>query len=530
MISPSVQKLITQFQEIKEHEEKIATQPKSSTINTDEVVRKVAAFYERIRKVVDWREEHLMRRVAIKRILKRRNFLGRGDDAENLIIELIRGGHFPNETIKKSKIEEVKKILDKYEVILQTAEMLIEKNKRLFWSEVCDVASCEIEETLDGVNHKKMNAMVEFMEDYIGSMIIIGKRATKDCPLTEENKKEFIYIAIQQALLNLDEQLIYYNLLKRKNPNWRKELPNENLIREIINVINDYEKITSHRLFNKFYSVCEQNDTPVLIIGDIISASPDQAEDIIYDEESLRKHIRKSYEKRLARLKGKTTRSAVYSTISVFLGNLLSLYVIEIPFTLYVMGSLNPLAKILTIVIPTLMMFVLVVTIRPPSAHNYRLVIDETKKIITGSKDTHEVDLYPNKKIVFKILVGFFYFVSVCLSILLYGYFLYYFAFPPLSSFLFIAFTALILFAGIKIRRRARELHIEPPREGFFSIFNDLLSLPIIRFGRWLTAYWRRFNIVSITFNFLIELPFMTFINFIESWRYFIKEKKEDIH
>ena len=45
------------------------TKPNIPTIHVDEVASAVAAFYEKIRGVVDWREEHLMRRAAIERML-----------------------------------------------------------------------------------------------------------------------------------------------------------------------------------------------------------------------------------------------------------------------------------------------------------------------------------------------------------------------------------------------------------------------------------------------------------------------------
>src|SRR5207249_7626794 len=39
----------------------------ASTIHVDEVALKVAAFYEQLRTIVDWKEEHLMRRRSEER-------------------------------------------------------------------------------------------------------------------------------------------------------------------------------------------------------------------------------------------------------------------------------------------------------------------------------------------------------------------------------------------------------------------------------------------------------------------------------
>ena len=72
MISEQIQKLITNFQGILELEDRANNRPDAANLHVDEVASKVASFYEKVRKIVDWREEHLMRRIAIKRILKRR--------------------------------------------------------------------------------------------------------------------------------------------------------------------------------------------------------------------------------------------------------------------------------------------------------------------------------------------------------------------------------------------------------------------------------------------------------------------------
>jgi hypothetical protein len=61
-------------------------------------------------------------------------------------------------------------------------------------------------------------------------------------------------------------------------------------------------------------------------------------------------------------------------------------------------------------------------------------------------------------------------------------------------------------------------------------IFIDLFSLPVIRVGRWLSAQWARYNIVVVLVNFLIDMPFQRFVEFLEQWRAFLREKKEEIH
>src|SRR3989344_9147603 len=92
----------------------------TSTLHVDEVASKVASFYEQIRTMIDWKEEHLTRPAAVIRKLKSRfmdadlNNFSVDSIAEPFVLELIRGGYFPNDRIEESKITEVKRILEKY--------------------------------------------------------------------------------------------------------------------------------------------------------------------------------------------------------------------------------------------------------------------------------------------------------------------------------------------------------------------------------------------------------------------------------
>lgn len=91
-------------------------------------------------------------------------------------------------------------------------------------------------------------------------------------------------------------------------------------------------------------------------------------------------------------------------------------------------------------------------------------------------------------------------------------------------------FFSLIAFAGVKIRERAKELDVMEGRGGFWAFLTDTISLPFLRVGRWLSNQWMRFNIVVVLITALIDMPFQLFTEFLEHWRTFLKEKKEEIH
>jgi broad-specificity NMP kinase len=112
VISQGVRKLIEEYKLWQKESE---VREDELVISVDEVAARVASFYEKIRGIVDWREEHLLRKTAIERILKRRLAISRvnEDFAENFLSELVRGGHFPNNRISLGKVDEIQAIIEK---------------------------------------------------------------------------------------------------------------------------------------------------------------------------------------------------------------------------------------------------------------------------------------------------------------------------------------------------------------------------------------------------------------------------------
>jgi len=535
-LSPLTKELVRKYQEWHK-----SLQPKQgSTIHVDEVASRVASFYEKIRTIVDWKEEHLMRRAAITRKLKRK-FLGINLDeqleekniAEPLILELIRGGHFPNDKIEEKKISEVEKIINKYIFIVRNSPEIRNNRRKLqFYNWIIEVAACEIEETLAPPIREKalINYMFQIMKERIKlSEGVIVWRGIKD-----EEKNILIYIAVQEALFKLDDPIISYNLLNYKLPNW-KNFGEEELVevaKNIYAIWEGIEKNLKEPLGKKIYNVCEKYNTPYLLIGDILSEeNPSDIEEKLSNPEKLENSIRKAYLKRLSTLKSRLFRAAIYSTLSIFLTNSLSLVILEIPLAKLITGRFMPITIAVDILGPTLLMLILVITVKPPDKSNLNIVIMETVEIIYGKKNVfYEIKARRRKGIITKIIIGIIYLLSAGISL---GIIIKVFEmanFPPTSIIINTVFIALIAFAGLAIRKRGEELTIEGEKGGFFSFLADILLLPIANLGRWLSGKWKQYNAIAAFFNALIDMPFMIFVEFLEQWRYFLKEEKDKIH
>ena len=509
------------------------------TIHVDEVALKVAAFYEQIRTIIDWKEEHLMRRSAIIRKLKGRfldlelNNTLPENLAESLVLEFIRGGYFPNDKIEESKISAVQKIIDKYVFILKNNP----GNKRSktglrFYDQLLEIAACEIEETL-APSIKEM-ALIDYMFKEMQTRIKIHEGVYQEKLLKTEEKDIQIYIAVQTALFKLDNPIISYNLIKYKYPQWTN-LSQEDLVKisqNISDMLSVIESDLNHPLSKKFYAICEKYDTPYLLLSDVLARENlEKFNEEINSPPLLEAHIRSAYLTRLTDLKAKIRRAALYSTLSIFITKILSLLILEVVLAKIFKGNLNTAYLAADILLPTLLMGALVVSIRPPSAKNLNLAIMETMKVVyyKENPDTYEIKKSKKRGLATRFILSLIYVLGASVSFGFIYWIFSYFKFPIFSIIINVIFIALILFASIAIRTRAKELTIEEESEGFLGFLSDILFLPITSMGRWLSNKWKRYNAIVVFFNFLIDMPFSAFVEFLERWRYFIKEKKEDL-
>jgi hypothetical protein len=537
-LSAATKKLIQQYELAKERALAKANEP---TIHVDEVVLRVAAFYEYIRTIVDWKEEHLMRRAAITRKLKSKffdlemkNFSETKDTAESLVLELIRGGHFPNDKLEESKIGEIQKIIEKYVFILKNnPEYKQGKAGLRFYNWLIEVAACEIEETL--VPATKEMALIEYMFNSMKEKIRLSDGIFEQGLLRKEDVNTQIYIAVCQALFKLDNSIISYNLIKHKYPDWQQIKIDDSLAaisKNIFNIWVRIEKALTHPLANKFYAICEKYDTPYLILGDILSSNQDsENEKNISDPALLESSIKDIYAKRLVTLKYRILRAAIYSTVSIFITKVLSLVLLEIIIEKALGESLHPLVLIADVLIPTILMLAIISSAKQPSSKNLNIVVLETMKVAykRNEQDVYQINARKKKSFTMRIVLSFLYVFSAFITFGIIFAVLHNFGFPLSSIIIDIIFIALIFFAGTGVSKRSQELTMEEEKEGFVSFLSDIFLLPIHGLGRWISIKWKKYNAVTAFFNALIDMPFSAFVEFLEKWRYFIKEKKEEI-
>ncbi len=511
-------------------------------IHIDDISSKVARFYEVVRKVIDWQDDAVLRRGAIERILKRILFpkltglstlVSPDFLAESLTVELIRGGHLPNDSVPRERIAIVSETLEKHLFFLENSSsrgFLKVKEKINYITFIIEIMACEIEEIL--VNPEKEYGLMNLMTEALQKRI----RLVPENKLSEAEKRKWVYISVCLSLYSLDDNFIFFQTLKGKFPFWHH--PNQEQMKIINSQLDAIWKNLQNELqcpsTKKFTRITEKIDTVFTLIDDVLKNLEDKPKNILpvfENKEKLSQMITEAYQKRYTTLKTRLFRLAIFSTLSVFLSNWVTFYIVEVPLANIFYEGFNFLAAAADFAIPTAVMFFLVIIIRPPAKKNEKMAIDTTLGFIyqDEKQEYYQIRLAENKKSIFRLIMNILYliFMAAVFTGVAYAFIL---AKIPVTSVIFDTFTiALTVFAAVTIRNKASELSVDD-RINLTDFLLDIFSVPVAKVGSILAKKWKEYNVVAILFNFVIETPFAIILDFIGRWSEFIKERRAELH
>ncbi len=532
---PSQEKLMTQnvrafLKKRSEHARKFYT-GEASTIKVSEVLGSIAYLYERIRNIVEYKNEQVLRRSGIERMVKRLMWERSSRDttklAQILLRELIWARYLPNDRIPKRKIAEVASILNKY---LYLVGVVTEKGSGVPVAElrswIWGVASCEIEEVLDPITREPY---VELMYNWF-----ITQFAWHNDDLSDHEKSIQMYLAVHRALTKSDEHIMRYHLLLREFPAWR------NADEAMVAVFAEkfwhlYQEVEKHLQFpDRFalYRTMQKQIAPFEILKELIVREKDSAETILKDPAATEQKVREICQIRYAQIQTKVRRGTVRSIIYIFITKVVFALLIEIPYDIMVIGNLEYLPLAINVVVPPTLMFLIGLTIKAPNETNTARILTILKTIVYESPVQNKT-LFSLAKVRRGNLLGnTFALVYLALFILVFGgitWLLIQLHFSLVGILVFFAFLSLVLLFGFRVRFTASELKITGNGESFFGYIFNNLTLPFLSTGVYLSKGLAKINFLTLILDFLIEAPLKTIIEVIEEWTSFIREKREEV-
>jgi hypothetical protein len=522
-------------------------------IKVSSLISKMSFYYEKIRNSVDYKEDHLLRKNAVLRILKRQIVIeGKIYEiktesvARHLLVELIRAGYLPNDKLPETKIREIGAVIEKYllmkkfaleefsrqikHIPAQDAKKLAKyyQDKSALAGWIITMAACEIEERL-GKSAVNLT-VISNMYGILNKNVILPEES----PFKKDGEIQ-IYIAIHRNLLKFDNDMIGFILLKYFNANWHEAAPEqiERVGRSTDILIKAIEEQINHPLAGQLNRIVSRHTVYSEILTDVIKENPVKVYDSFKtDPKAFPRDIKNICKKRYQAARGKLWRAAVRSIVYIFVTKSVFVFILEIPAIKFFGEPVNPVSLIINVVFPSLLLFLAVLLTGLPSEENTNRIIQGIEEIVFIEKENADpIRLRtPSRRRGFQNAVfGLIYAVTFFLSFGLVVYGLDFIGFNWVSITIFLFFLAFVSFFAIRIRRIARDLIVIESKEELLGLLADFFYTPVIAAGKWLSEKFARINVFVFILDFIIEAPFKIFVEIAEEWTKYVKERKEEI-
>ncbi len=495
----------------------------SSTLNP--LVSEMASWYERFRNSIEYREEEMILRASIERILKRKLVLGpdKNKIGEDLVRELALSKHIPEESITQeitNRVSESIKLHLRLKEVIAKQRVVKDGHPSSF---IHNILSSDIESILSPSKER------ETVENYIFHILSKNLKIEKG---ESEDENAQLYIAIKKTYSKNDQALLEYNLFKQ----YFGELTKGNFEKTSSNFPAGYKTIKSqleHPLRYKILSYVKRQIPPFLILEDILRQDSFNLDLIEKDEEKFNNLVVETCKRRYQTISGKVRRAIIRSIIFIALSKVFFAFTIEATYDNLVHQEIFWGPLIVNIVGPIIIMIIVSLLIKIPGEKNTSEILRRIRILITdkdpsiGKQLTIKSD--DDKKT--SALYTFFTLLSLTGFIAIIGLIvmlLMRFHFTLASQGIFLFFLSVVSFLAYRINQTA-QIYTVVERQNFLTPIIDLFFMPIARLGRHLTEGISQINIFLFVLDFLIETPYKGLLSFFEQWFFFLHSKRDEM-
>lgn len=526
-LSKTTRQLLTTLRDIETTREPA----KGDVIEVSDAASFFAFMYEKVRNSVEFGEEHLFRRMAIYRNLRRRlsvNPTGE-HEGENSIRELLWGSYFSKGTLTETDAILTQSIIDAYLQLKNTIlRGVSSRGQGKLIDSLYELCSCEIEEMLTKKEtDKRLSYLYYFYQTTKERVSIEG--------VDTEKRDQYYYVACEQAFLKNDSAFVRYHLFTLQYGRL-VEAPEEERLRiaaEYRETVRSFESILINPYAEKLSRFVRAQVPPFRILETILKQMPKQMGQIA-DREVLLKHVQDVCEIKYAETAQKLRTAGIRSIIYIFATKMIFVLLVEIPLSLYIYNQLEGLSLGINTLFPPVLMGLIVTFVSPPSQQNTQKLYNRIVDIIDEESNYETsvgVTLTKQKRDRRPILTAVF---STVYTVLTFGVFiaiyliLHRLHFTIISTGIFMFFISVVTFFGYRIRQIAKEYVVDAQGNALSPII-ETIFLPVLRVGKILSSQLSKINVLLFVFDVLIEAPFKLIVEILEEWMRFAKARKEEI-
>ncbi|MFA6005051.1 MAG: hypothetical protein WC775_01025 [Patescibacteria group bacterium] len=497
-------------------------------VDVSKTVSFFALIYEKIRNVIEFKDEHIVRRNAINRIVNRRLVFNPNLTDEGLSIakEIAWAGYYKGDKIPETKITQLENAVSWYTSLRQN---LVRgesgANAKYYAGFIRDLLVCQIEEIFAEKEFQLIRTFLFYFYQVLNPNIIIQGE--------EKNNKDLtFYVACEQVFLKSDKPYLRFHLFKLLFEDYLKVKE-----KDMVTKLPDFKKAFKYidkqidRPINRKIFRYLRNQRPAyLVLKELVLTHAHELSTLFDDEEKLNATIdalcREKYEASREKLK----RAGVRSFLYILCTKMIFVIVLEYPI-MVAAGGLNLVALGINAALPPVLMALFVLLVSLPNEENTKKIIERIGQVVYGREIvdvTFKVSRYRPRSFFSTAAFWTFYLLTFAVTYLGIDLILDVFEFEWFSKIVFFFFITAVSFFGYRVRQMAMEYTIKE-KESILTPVVDFFMIPLISVGKWLSSEISRINVLIFVFDFIIEAPFKVLFEVIEEWIHFVNRRKEDI-
>lgn len=503
-----------------------------SALSVSQTVSFFALVYEKVRNAVEFRDDHLILRAAIERVLRRRFSLnpeGRGE-AENLLRELLWARYFDNSTLGGEDTIKIQVLIDKYLVMRRTLVVGRDSEMQTYLNQfLLDILTCEVEELLKPESAQRNVTLTFFIYQVLRKKIKIEG-------LTDEQRDAYFLVATEKIFGKSDRSYLRYHLFvtfyKTLGEYKKKEL--EDMTHSLPGIFKKIDDMVANPYVDNLIKFTRKQLPPFLVLFDIIkNRGTQKVREIFTDKDKLWTEVEQTCREKYQAMGLRIRNLAVRSFIYILLTKMVFAIILEYPLSLYVYGEVSHVSVAINSIFPAILMAIIVTFFRVPGEENTRKVYQRIVEIIDDDKTFETKVAFMPKKTSIKrpiLVFGFtvFYSLTFLITLTLIYEALSYLKFNLISQAIFVFFVSVVTFFSYRIRQVTKELTLSE-KEGIFTPIVDFFFMPILSLGKYFSSEIAKLNFFIFIFDFIIEAPFKLLFEIVEEWISFVRKRKEEI-
>lgn len=526
-LSETIQKLLSSLKDIPAPR----MRDEFTRLKVSQTVSLFALLYEKVRTILQVKEEHIFLRSAIERIIKRRLSLNKTGkhEASNLLRELMWARYIPNGSVDENDIRSVQNIIDTYiyffhQIIKKGANNNENIRKRLF-----EMMTCEIEEVIAA-----RSAQREMLFSYVLFQSI--RYSLTYAHQDEEYIDALLFLVIEKIFRKSDVPYQRYHLfiLMHKPISHMSQYERKNLSDTFISIQAFLDTIHHNPKRELFEKYVKKQLPPFRVLFTLIRHNSEETQKILSNKERLWNEVVKECHMKYKDARRRVIDQTIRASIYIILLKILVAGLIEYPLYYFWFGLYAFIPVFISTFFFPFILWAMVLTFSIPGKDNTRriylrildiLCTEKQQKQEAGKKGNIQKQAHPYYiffmviyTVIFILTLGGIIFILTVLK------------FNFISQVVFLLFLSVVFYIAYRIRQVSQE-YLFRKKKSILSSFLYMFFVPYISFGKLVSQFFSSLDLSFITnsIDFIIETPFKLVIEVFDEWSSFIREKKEDI-